>query len=1042
LNRLLDGGRSFDAVSIEANFRNQEKLIAHQNLQIEFLQEKNHQLERKLQDCLNEKLKTDDLLVRDMKEMNRMAKKAEIEKQIVANAADRELDQAKIEIKRSRDELHSLDSIVQQLEMDKVNLINELNCLKSELDTKSKEMNNLHTLIDKIQDDKSKLSKKISKLLENERELVQELDLFKSGKRMSSSANAANRNSLTLKLDAHIKNIETERDYYKQECDVLQKLLKAAQQHDIQLVSHHGVSGRSGASQSPGPRRSLSNSHHSRKESRSGLGGIGVNRTKSTSPTKCSVCAGRNRSASTRAKSPSLASVASQHQQIQQHNDEVKQLRRERDELKALLDKFERHMSDIQSNVKVLTSERDKYAQLYDESKEELQSARRDWLKNNSKASNASLATQALLKRVETERETAMFDLRNAINDRDAFRERLRLTSEASIKEKAALESQIDELQSMLRSAEFDRKELAQQVSMLRDQLNQMDGKLQEQNYQLVQTEQDLNDHKSASTQIRMMAEDSERALDEHRRQLCKKNDEIQSLEQANYRLEQKLIDMQELNRSLKDELNNLRMTIGALDKDKDKLLVTIDEKTVENVQMKQELTAKHRRVDELNTQLAQLDTALDRANDEIKGKLKEITQLRIQVEQLGEENGDLARRLESCTRENKRLQDDLITVTRENQVIHCELEKTNSDKDHLKDQLQDYINEVGKFEELLNQKEQDRGKLLDQYKDITNELNNMKMALNSFESETNNLQMELQMKHADNKRLREKLDVCERELQQQLGSVQEYEVKMSSANRNIQRLEETLKHVQLEHKEIVQDLMHTRELNSRLEQAKEDLTRQLTGKELDYEQMLNELNDKKVEIDLMRSQVNSERTMVKNLEELIASNREKDFQMQLCNQERDSEIKLLKDRIQLGEQKIQSQNKEITCLRSKLVEYESDNERLKRQLTNERFERERAAQELRKMSEHSATTHAIAAAEYSQASSRFMNRSLSPPPLRALVPPPPHPPVPIGVPVPLPLPLTSATTSSLATSSNSNNSAAAAAVAAAAAAVAASNVA
>jgi chromosome segregation ATPase len=142
---------------------------------------------------LNEKLKTDDLLVRDMKEMNRMAKKAEIEKQIVANAADRELDQAKIEIKRSRDELHSLDSIVQQLEMDKINLIKELNSLKSELDVRTNEMNNLHTLIDKIQDDKSKLSKKISKLLENERELVQELDLFKSGKRMSSSANAANR---------------------------------------------------------------------------------------------------------------------------------------------------------------------------------------------------------------------------------------------------------------------------------------------------------------------------------------------------------------------------------------------------------------------------------------------------------------------------------------------------------------------------------------------------------------------------------------------------------------------------------------------------------------------------------------------------------------------------------------------------------------------------------------------------------------------------------------------------------------------------------
>lgn len=80
---------------------------------------------------------------------------------------------------------------------------------------------------------------------------------------------------------------------------------------------------------------------------------------------------------------------------------------------------------------------------------------------------------------------------------------------------------------------------------------------------------------------------------------------------------------------------------------------------------------------------------------------------------------------------------------------------------------------------------------------------------------------------------------------------------------------------------------------------------RQMTSKELDYEQMNNELADKRAEIDLLKSQLNSERGMVKNLEELIACNREKDFQMQMSTQERDSEIKLLKDRICLGEQKM-----------------------------------------------------------------------------------------------------------------------------------------
>lgn len=123
LTRCLDGGRSFDAVSLETKLRNNEKLIAHQNLQIEFLQEKNHELERRIhqlidskQDDMCEKIKNDDL-VRDIKEMNRLARKAEIEKQMVVDQADRELEQAKYELTRSREEINSLDTVVQQLEL-------------------------------------------------------------------------------------------------------------------------------------------------------------------------------------------------------------------------------------------------------------------------------------------------------------------------------------------------------------------------------------------------------------------------------------------------------------------------------------------------------------------------------------------------------------------------------------------------------------------------------------------------------------------------------------------------------------------------------------------------------------------------------------------------------------------------------------------------------------------------------------------------------------------------------------------------------------
>jgi len=83
-----------------------------------------------------------------------------------------------------------------------------------------------------------------------------------------------------------------------------------------------------------------------------------------------------------------------------------------------------------------------------------------------------------------------------------------------------------------------------------------------------------------------------------------------------------------------------------------------------------------------------------------------------------------------------------------------------------LKDQLSNYTNELNKFQEMLNQKEHDRSNLLEQYRALSNEFNSMKISLNSYESDSNNMKIEIQMKTNDNKRLRERQEVLERDLQ------------------------------------------------------------------------------------------------------------------------------------------------------------------------------------------------------------------------------------------------------------------------------------
>jgi hypothetical protein len=57
------------------------------------------------------------------------------------------------------------------------------------------------------------------------------------------------------------------------------------------------------------------------------------------------------------------------------------------------------------------------------------------------------------------------------------------------------------------------------------------------------------------------------------------------------------------------------------------------------------------------------------RSKDDTKQKLKEITSMRMQLDRNLEELNEYRRKLDLNSRDNKRLQDDLLTVTRENQV-------------------------------------------------------------------------------------------------------------------------------------------------------------------------------------------------------------------------------------------------------------------------------------------------------------------------------------------------------------------------------------
>ncbi|XP_028721535.1 testis-specific gene 10 protein isoform X4 [Peromyscus leucopus] len=516
----------------------------------------------------------------------------------------------------------------------------------------------------------------------------------------------------------------------------------------------------------------------------------------------------RNRSKSPRRPSPTSRGA----------NCDVELLKsttRDREELKCMLEKYERHLAEIQGNVKVLTSERDKTFLLYEQAQEEIARLRREMMK--SCKSPKSTTAHAILRRVETERDVAFTDLRRMTTERDSLRERLKIAQETAFNEKAHLEQRIEELECT------------------------------------------VHNEKTISGMKNIIAE----------------------MEQAS------------------------RQSTEAL------------------IMCEQDISRMRRQLDETNDELAQI-----------------------------------ARERDILAHENDSLQEQFSKAKQENQVLSKKLNDTHNELNDIKQKVQDTNMEVNKLKNILKSEESENRQIMEQLRKANEDAENWENKARQSEAENNTLKLELITAEAEANRLKEKVDALNREVEQHLNAERSYKSQISTLHKSLVKMEEELQKVQFEKVSALADLSSTRELCIKLDSSKELLNRQLVAKDQEIEMMENELDSARSEIELLRSQMTNERISMQNLEALLVANRDKEYQSQIALQEKESEIQLLKEHLCLAENKMAIQSRDVAQFRNVVTQLEADLDITKRQLGTERFERERAVQELRRQNYSSNAYH------------------------------------------------------------------------------------
>ncbi|XP_040411998.1 centrosomal protein of 135 kDa isoform X5 [Cygnus olor] len=755
------------------------------------------------------------------------------------------------EIERKDGEIQDLEETVARLKSDLCSCRRQNERLSEELFGKTDDKENLEVLLNQLEQEKQRLTEKTENFEIKERELVLEIE------RMRLEYGIALGDKSPSRLDAFVKTLEDDRDYYKRELEYLQKMIKRR----------------------PSPSR--------------------------RTPEK---------------------------------SEDLRLITRERDELQSMLDRFEKHMIEIQSNVKLLTAERDRLSILYEQSQGELNRLRRE-AKHN-------LVSQS---HVEEERDVALTDFRRLMAEKESLKEKIQIQQETANLEKSKMQRDISELENNIHEFEMERCELKSTISILKERINSLENELKLKSNKLAQTSDDSSQFKAELCSLQLLNEQLQRSVEDLQHRLSLKKDELQSAREEIIKLEEEIDRLNQKSSSHDEAVNVLRSTITVLDKEKDSLQETVDKKTERIACLDDNLANKEKTITHLRLTLSELESSTDQLKDMLSSRDREISSLHRQLDASHMELAETGRVKEMALKENRRLQDDLATMTRENQAVSTELEDAIREKEEMKTRVHNYITEVSRFESLMALKEKENQDLLEKFRMVHTQAEDWEIKAHQAEGESSSIRLELLCVDTDRRHLRERVELLEKEIQEHIMAAQAYESQISSITKNMSKLEEDIKRENQDKSSVLADLASVRELCVKLEASKELLSRQLASKSMDYERVLGELEDMKSEAELLKKQLSSERLTIQNLETLLATSRDKEFQNHLTSHEKDSEIQLLKDKLTLAEGKLSSHNREVSLLRSKVAQLQTDYDVLKRQLTTERFERERAIQEMRR---------------------------------------------------------------------------------------------
>ncbi|KAM9567572.1 testis-specific gene 10 protein isoform 4-T4 [Guaruba guarouba] len=546
---------------------------------------------------------------------------------------------------------------------------------------------------------------------------------------------------------------------------------------------------------------------------------------------------------------------------------DILKILREREDLKSTQKKYERHIAEIQGNLNVLTAERDKILNLYEQAQQEISRLRQEVIKCPG-SPKATVTAQAMLREVEMERDTVLSDFRRMTTERDSLREQLKISQETVFNEKARLEQRIEELEATIQNLESERLEKVSKMTLMKDTIDSLETEIKRLARKALDSEAELSQREAEYVSLNLLNEKTEQSLSEAQQSLVKKKYELQVAQEKITLLDEKIGNFSRQSLVQQEEICALKGTVVQLNKEKASLQGCVEEGRKKIAAFEESLATKEKMISDFKILISELERSIKKSSEALCICEKDITILDQQLQETTKELAQANKNRESLAQENDRLQEHLSSIKQENQVLYKKLAKYQNELDDTKLKVQDLNTDIVRLKDVLKSKERENCELLENYHKAREQGQSWEAKCHQAEADCSSVKLVLISAESENCRLKEKVESLERVMEQ-------LQSKCESSYSEIELLRKQLGNERAAMKNLESLLVSSREkeLQSQIAKQEKDSTIQLLKEQLsaaedklavqsrDFTQLRNRVAQLELELDMTKRQLGTERT-------------------------------------------------------------------------------------------------------------------------------------------------------------------------------------